>query len=175
MSFPVLEEGDNRVSDFIDDFKDTVGFANDMRGLAPREQFRCIKQSLRGPMLKIYEVTRKSASRAGRLETNEGAEEVMSGLYERRREFEGPDLDRKSKADDDWAALSKGNKTALQFLPSFEEALADCELRGCGKTEEDSFLGYLRKSGAQARAIILHDMRDYPKAGGGIDWRKPRS
>ena len=29
MSFPVLEEGDTRVGDFVDDFKDTVGFAND--------------------------------------------------------------------------------------------------------------------------------------------------
>ena len=78
--------------------------------------------------------------------------------------------------ENEYANLSKGKLTALQFLPLFESTTSEMAIAGVGLSERQLLLGYLRKVGEAHRAEILKDRRLYPTAdGSGEEMRAARS
>ena len=123
ISWPVLDDKDNDVDDFIDEFESTVGLANDGLGMADREKLRVLANCLRQSRKQVYKVVTKAARRAGTLESDPGA--VYDQVIERLREFREGEIEKQTRVTNQWDALVKGKLSALQFLPQFENCVAE--------------------------------------------------
>ena len=165
ISWPVLDDKDNDVDDFIDEFESTVGLANDGLGMADREKLRVLANCLRQSRKQVYKVVTKAARRAGTLESDPGA--VYDQVIERLREFREGEIEKQTRVTNQWDALVKGKLSALQFLPQFENCVAEMELHGLAKGARELLLEYLKRVGAPYRTEILKDRRFYPAPGGG--------
>ena len=66
----------------------------------------------------------------------------------------------------EWKNLSRGRKTALEFMPVFESRVSEMELAGMGKSDRDLLLGYLGLIPPNHRPDVLKDRRSYPNADG---------
>ena len=120
----------------------------------------CLKQSRK----KVCRVILKETRRSGLLRTDPGA--VYETIRGRLMEFRETILERQNRVENEYANLTKGTLSALQFLPTFEAVTSEMDLCGVGLSERQLLLGYLRKVGANYRQESLKDRRLYPGAGG---------
>ena len=82
---------------------------------------------------------------------------------------------RQTRVDNAWDALTRGKRTAHQFLPLFRATIADFEKEGVGKSEQDYYMGYIRKVGQPWRGEIFRHLNMYPTGDGGKEFRSPQT
>ncbi|HIL58476.1 MAG TPA: zinc finger CCCH domain-containing protein, partial [Rhodothermales bacterium] len=163
--WPSLGDTDHDVQAFIDDYEDVVGLANDGRGMSAKEKLRCFGACLKASRAKVYKVVVRESKLKGLLDDAvAGHAQVYDTVCARLMEFEESMLERQNRVEVEWNALVKGSRTALQFLPMFEAAVAELELAELGMAARPLLLGYLRKVGNANRMEILRDRRGYVKA-----------
>ena len=163
MEWPSLGDDDHDVEDFFDRFEETVGLANDCKGMNSREKLRVLRSCLKQSRAKVYDVVLKAARANGDLEANPKA--VYDRVKGRLMEFRETQIEQQTRADRVYEQVSKGKSSAVQFLPVWEAAVAELELRGLGKSDRELLLGYLKRVGAY-RTEILKDRRPYRQANG---------
>ena len=83
------------------------------------------------------------------------------------------DWEKQQRLNWEWKTLSRGRKTALEFMPVLESLVSVMELAGMGKTDREFLLGYLGLIPpylglipSNHRPDVLKDRRAYPMADG---------
>ena len=140
VTWPSLGDNDHDVESCIDEYEEVVGLANDGRGMSSKEKLRCFGQCLKASRAKVYKVVLKEAKLQGLLDSGSHAE-VYGTVCDRLMEFRESTLERQNRVEIEWTALLKGSRTALQFLPLFEAAVAELELAELGMPNRQLLLG----------------------------------
>ena len=155
VAWPQLVDADRKIKRFWAEFDDVVGLANDGQGIAVREQLKVLQNCVKQSYAELYRVEVEKAVVTGEYRTNPGKQ--LQRIRESTVEFEETILEQQQRADTEWDALSRGRMTGLQFKPRFEQAIAELERAGVGKSERELFISYLKKCGQPFRTAILKD------------------
>ena len=118
---------------------------------------RTLGSCLKGSRKQAYKVELKAARHDGRLKQHPDI--VYQSIIERLQEFKEGLLEKQQRLNGEWMALSRGKKTALEFLPVFEALVSEMELSGMGKSDRDLLLTYLSLIPPAYRADVLKDRR----------------
>ena len=116
----------------------------------------CLGPCQKGSRKQAYKVELRAARHDGRLKSQ--PETVYNAIVARLQEFKEGLLE--------WNALSRGKKTALEFLPVFESIVSEMEMAGMGKSDRDLLLGYLASIPPSNHSEVLKDRRSYQQADG---------
>jgi hypothetical protein len=154
------------VEEFFERFDETCALANDGAGMADAERLKVLLSCLRGSREKVYRVIHKRCRASGLLASN--PEEVFSLIKERLMRFVETPMEKPMRVLQEWEALTKGRSSALQFEPLWDEALAELESVGLGRSARELLLAYLQKVGPQHAADIQKDQRPWPDGEGGM-------
>ena len=100
---------------------------------------------------------------------------VYVRVCERLMEFTESLIEQQTRADRQFEACLKGRLSAVQFLPVWEKAVTELELKGLGRSERELLLAYLKRCGPAARTEVLKDRRAYPRVGGGEEVRQVKT
>ena len=173
LTWPQLGDEDYDVVGFLEEFEDTVGLANDCQGMNFKEKIRVLGQCLKQSRQKAFKVVTKAARQSGEL--NRDPEAVYNCICQRLMEFREGLIEQQTRVDRDFENCTKGRLSAMQFLPVWENVIAELELKGIGKSERELLLGYLKRVGQNVRTEVLKDRRAYPLLGGGEEVRQVRN
>merc|ERR1712115_631211 len=101
--------------------------------MSDKEKVRALAACLKGSRKKAYDVEVRTARTSGLLSSD--PVEVYRRLKERMMEFKEGLLEKQQRLSAEWKTLSRGKLSAIQFQPIFENAIAELELAGIGKSE----------------------------------------
>ena len=127
--------------------------------MSPIEMVRTIGSCLKGSRKQAYKVELRTARQDGRLKEHPDA--VYASIIARLQEFREGLLEKQQRLNGEWKNLSRGRKTALEFMPVFESLVSEMELAGMGKSDRDLLLGYLGLIPPNHRPDVLKDRRSY--------------
>ena len=128
--------------------------------------------SLRGSRLKIYKNLVKF-HRKDLVQTD--PQKVYELVKERLLEFQETVPEKRSRYLCEFAMMQKGQLTAHQWLPVFEEGLTNLASVGMSRGENEAFIAYVTKVGPRLSQIILKDHKMREDADGRTTWRTPRT
>ena len=165
VTWPSLSDHDQDIETFFEELDDICDLANDADGMSDIERLRVLGNCLKQSRKKVYRVKIKEARASGLLKTEPG--KVFEEVRVRLMEFRESALEKQNRVENEYQNLTKGNLSALQFLPQFESLTSEMDICGVGLSERQLLLGYLRKVGADHRREILKDRRLYPSPSGG--------
>ena len=165
VTWPSLSDLDQDIETFFEELDDICDLANDADGMSDIERLRVLGNCLKQSRKKVYRVKLKEARASGLLKTDPG--KVFEEIRVRLMEFRESALEKQNRVENEYQNLTKGNLSALQFLPQFESLTSEMDICGVGLSERQLLLGYLRKVGADQRREILKDRRLYSVPTGG--------
>ena len=119
------------VDTFVEEFEELVALANEGKGMNHTEMVRCIGSCLKGARKQAYRVELRAARHDGRLK--EAPEEVYRQIILRLQEFKEGLLEKQQRLNAEWRVLARGKRSALEFLPVFENTVAEMEMAGMGQ------------------------------------------
>ena len=128
--------------------------------MSPIEMVRTIGNCLKGSRKQAYKVEVRAARQNGRLKEHPDA--VLGAIIARLQEFREGLLEKQQRLNGEWTNLSRGRKTALEFMPVFESLVSEMELAGIGKSDRDLLLRYLGLIPANHRPDVLRDRARTP-------------
>jgi len=157
INWPTLGDDDQKVDRFVHKLENTIGLANDGRGMAPAEKLITLGHCLRQSRLMVYELLIERNQRSGKLQTE--PQKVYSEIIARLMEFSEGMFERQGRVQREFSNLQKGNLKGLQFQPLFEAAVDELDMVSLGKSPRELLLAYLEKIGPKYRNDILKDKR----------------
>jgi hypothetical protein len=107
----------------------------------------------------MYDQLKNTRTDDGTIHTNDGAE-VYAEVKKRLMRFQRTLEEKQAAALQDWAALSRGGLSALQFETPWEVVPSKLIKLGLGRGSKELLLGYYSKIGAKFAAEIKKDRRD---------------
>jgi len=152
-----LGDDDQKVDRCVHKFENTIGLANDGRGMAPAEKLITLGHCLRQSRLVVYELLIERNQRSGKLQTE--PQKVYSEIIARLMEFSEGMFERQGRVQREFSNLQKGNLKGLQFQPLFEAAVDELDMVSLGKSPRELLLACLEKIGPKSRNDILKDKR----------------
>ena len=151
VTWPSLSDLDQDIETFFEELDDICDLANDADGMSDIGRLRVLGNCLKQSRKKVYRVKLKEARASGLLKTDPG--KVFEEIRVRLMEFRESALEKQNRVENEYQNLTKGNLSALQFLPQFESLTSEMDICGVGLSERQLLLGYLRKvwGGSQER------------------------
>ena len=92
MDWPHLGDEDVDVDDFFERFEETIGLANDGRGMNARERLRVLRSCLKQSRAKVYDVVLTRDKLEGRLRPHQRSLAGVPGDPDRGADAGGPQL-----------------------------------------------------------------------------------
>lgn len=136
-----MGESDFDVETFIEEFEEICGLAKNSKGMSYMEMVRTLGGCLKGSRKQAYKVELKAARHDGRRKEHPDAVYISS--VERLQDFKEGLLEKQQRLSGEWKILTRGKKSALEFLPVFEALASEMELSGMGQSDRDLLLGCL--------------------------------
>ena len=135
MTWPTFGDDDQDVEKFLEDFDEMISMGNDGRGLESAERLRLLGSCFHGTRKQAFEVIRDEAKRkridvegvGSDTEWKLKPQEVYDKVVQELQFFKETAMERKTRVDNAWDALTRGKRTARQFLQLFRTTLANLE------------------------------------------------
>ena len=178
MQWPTLGDGgagNKEVEEFFEKIEEIFDLARDGKGMLDRERLVTLKSCLSGSRRKIYDnILKKRKLESADWESKSG--EIYIEIKKRLMKFCLTDTEKQLWAKKQFDALYKHKHTsAAQFEASWEEALADLEEVGLGRSELEKYLAYVEKIGASLSEKVRTDRRPRPDKDGSMVTRPPKT
>ena len=161
---------------FYREFRGVCDMANDGQGMSYVDMCKALRSQCSGNKQAIYDRAEKvyRNQRGDRLD--DYAKELFEHVEDKHMEYQETLRQKQDRLQKEFNQLTKGKKTAMEFLTPFEDLLEELLDVDMGKTPAAAFQSYLEKIGHARRTEVLKDKRPYRKDGAdSFEMRQPRT